>query len=113
MEKVYLNGKRAHARSTADIERLAGYKAVGPIAEEYHGARDIAAAAESLHWNGRRKRLLALAVLRNDAAKHFSVRDRPGRNHIHGDTVGCNLQRPGACHPDDTSLGRRIGRARL
>src|SRR5262249_33444500 len=112
-EKCSLDDDGAHARSAADIERLASHKAIGPIAEEHHSPRDIVAAAQSLHRNGRGKRLLAFAVLWNDTAEHLGVRDRPGCHHIHGDTIGREFERPGACHPDHSSLGRRIGGARL
>src|SRR6266853_6299786 len=63
-DKCSLDDESAHARSAADIERLAGHEAIGPVAEEYHGPRVIVAAAQSLHRNGRRQRLLAFAVLR-------------------------------------------------
>src|SRR5262249_22297653 len=101
-----LDDESAHARSTADIQRLASHEAIGPIAEEYHGPRDIVAAPQPLHRNGGHNRLLALAVLRNNAAEHLGVRDRPGRNHVHGDAGGREFQRPGARHPDHSSLGR-------
>src|SRR5262249_20708393 len=79
-----LDDESAHPRSPTDIQRLASHEAIGPVAEEYHGPRDIVAAPQPLHRNGRRKRLLAFAVLRNNAAEHLGVRDRPGRNHVHG-----------------------------
>src|SRR5215471_556750 len=102
-EKRSLDDDGAHARSAADIERLASYEAIGPVAKEHHSPRDIVAAAQSLHRNGRCKRLLAFAVLWNDAAKHLGVRDRPRCHHIHGDAIGREFERPGACHPDHSS----------
>src|SRR5262249_28411365 len=69
-DKCSLDDESAHARSAADIERLASHEAIGPIAEEHHSPRHIVAAAQSLHRNGRCQRLLAFAALWNDAAKH-------------------------------------------